>query len=132
MNPSATRHVVVDDSEVPERTTGTPMNHHLVRPSLYVYGKARTGWPAPAERATGADTGTHWSTRAACRHGDPDLPFAEEGMQDQAAKAVCATCPVSRECLAHALDHRIPHGVWGGKSSPERRAILRRRAAVTT
>ena len=36
------------------------------------------------------------------------------------------------ECLAHALDHRIGFGVWGGMTERERRALLRSRPDVTS
>lgn len=36
------------------------------------------------------------------------------------AKAVCARCPVTAECLAYALVHDERYGVWGGKTSRER------------
>ena len=41
-------------------------------------------------------------------------------------KAVCASCQVREECLAHAL--RWPfekHGIWGGTSERERRVMRR-------
>jgi hypothetical protein len=40
--------------------------------------------------------------------------------------------PVRTECLADALDNRIEFGVWGGMTERERRALLRRRAHVTS
>ncbi|KOV41956.1 WhiB family transcriptional regulator [Streptomyces sp. H036] len=55
-----------------------------------------------------------------------------EGAAQNKAKAVCAGCPVRTECLAHALDHRIEHGIWGGMTERERRALLRRRPLVTS
>ncbi|MCX4633469.1 MULTISPECIES: WhiB family transcriptional regulator [unclassified Streptomyces] len=57
--------------------------------------------------------------------------FAEGAAQNR-AKAVCGGCPVRTECLAHALDQRIEHGVWGGMTDRERRALLRRRPTVTS
>jgi WhiB family redox-sensing transcriptional regulator len=42
------------------------------------------------------------------------------------AKRVCSRCPVQAACLAYALATREPHGIWGGKSVRERRAILGR------
>ena len=36
------------------------------------------------------------------------------------AKAICAGCPVRRECLAFALRTRQVHGVWGGLSEQQR------------
>ncbi|MEU6350143.1 WhiB family transcriptional regulator [Streptomyces sp. NPDC047072] len=72
-----------------------------------------------------------WSARAICRTGDPDELFAEGAAQNR-AKAVCNGCPVRTECLASALDNRIDHGVWGGMTDRERRALLRRRPTVTS
>ncbi|MFC8949512.1 MULTISPECIES: WhiB family transcriptional regulator [Streptomyces] len=72
-----------------------------------------------------------WSARAVCRTADPDELFVEGAAQNR-AKALCAGCPVRTECLAHALDHRIEHGVWGGMTERERRALLRRRPLVTS
>jgi len=68
-----------------------------------------------------------WTTRAACAETDPEAFYPEKGGSTVAAKAVCAGCPVRAECLAGAVDRRERHGVWGGLSEPERRALLRRR-----
>ncbi|MFB7336908.1 WhiB family transcriptional regulator [Streptomyces adustus] len=72
-----------------------------------------------------------WTARAVCRTADPDELFVEGAAQNR-AKAVCSACPVRTECLAHALDHRIEHGVWGGMTERERRSLLRRRPTVTS
>lgn len=50
-----------------------------------------------------------------CHVHDPDLWFAEQSAQLERAKALCATCPVQRGCLAGALRRNEPHGVWGGQ-----------------
>ncbi|MGW2690248.1 WhiB family transcriptional regulator [Streptomyces sp. NPDC001414] len=55
-----------------------------------------------------------------------------DGAAQNRAKALCTGCPVRTECLAHALDQRIEHGVWGGMTERERRALLRRRTTVTS
>ena len=67
-----------------------------------------------------------WSMRAACRDMDTEVffPDAEKGLippQVEMAKAVCARCPVSSDCLTYA--ERVPelHGVWGGLTADERR-----------
>lgn len=70
-----------------------------------------------------------WAERGACRRVDPDALFVEGAAQHR-AKAVCDGCPVRTECLAHALDRRIEHGVWGGMTERDRRALLRRRPTV--
>ncbi|MFD4577890.1 WhiB family transcriptional regulator [Streptomyces sp. NPDC058417] len=72
-----------------------------------------------------------WTDRAKCRLSDSDSLFAD-GADQSAAKSVCHACPVRTECLAHALDHRIEHGIWGGMTERERRALLRRRPGVTS
>ena len=49
-----------------------------------------------------------WST-------DPDLWFAESPADVEAAKALCAPCPLRAQCLEGALSRREPWGVWGGQ-----------------
>jgi WhiB family redox-sensing transcriptional regulator len=80
--------------------------------------------PLSAETVTIPDR--DWRLLAACRHADPELffPVSLSGLSlDQVtrAKAICAGCPVRRQCLAFALDTRQDHGVWGGMSEEERR-----------
>jgi WhiB family redox-sensing transcriptional regulator len=81
-----------------------------------------------------------WQLDAACRGLDTETffhPDNERGprrvAREAAAKAVCARCPVIRECAAHALRAREPYGVWGGLSETEREEILagRRTAAAS-
>ena len=50
-----------------------------------------------------------------CHVGDPDLWFAESPVDLERAKALCADCPIRRECLAAALERQEPWGVWGGE-----------------
>lgn len=45
---------------------------------------------------------------------DPDLWFADDPADLERAKALCAGCPIRRECLAAALARAEPCGVWGG------------------
>lgn len=75
-----------------------------------------------------------WAQHAKCRWIDPELFFAADGergaakvRREQAAKAVCAICPVRAECATYAVDTRQHEGVWGGLTETER-AQLRRRA----
>ncbi|MEV7417003.1 WhiB family transcriptional regulator [Streptomyces sp. NPDC089919] len=72
-----------------------------------------------------------WEALATCRTTDPDELFVDGAAQHR-AKAVCRGCPVRTECLARALDERIEHGIWGGMTDRERRALLRRRPLVTS
>lgn len=62
-----------------------------------------------------------WRAEAACRGADPETWFPGRGDSVDAAKAVCATCPVQMPCLKYALDGCIKQGVWGGYSERERR-----------
>lgn len=67
-----------------------------------------------------------WYDDAACRHApDPDVWFPERGGNSKAAKAICASCPVQRECRDFALEKEIEFGVWGGTSRQDRNAMKR-------
>lgn len=79
----------------------------------------------------GANDQEAWSKRAVCRTADPEELFVQGAAQNR-AKAICTGCPVRTECLAYALDERIEHGVFGGMTSRERNALLRRRPLVTS
>lgn len=50
-----------------------------------------------------------------CQFGDADLWFSERRADLERAKAMCAGCPIRRECLAAALQRHEPWGVWGGE-----------------
>jgi len=52
-------------------------------------------------------TGASWRSAAACRSADPELffPLSESGKSLERiaeAKAICAGCPVRRQCLQFA------------------------------
>jgi WhiB family redox-sensing transcriptional regulator len=94
--------------------------------------------PVPLTATTGIRPATSseglakdWTTRGACRSGDPDALFVQ-GAAQNSAKIICRECPVRVECLADALDNRVEFGVWGGMTERERRALLRRRPNVTS
>ncbi len=55
---------------------------------------------------------------------DPWFPEGH-GAQPAEAIAVCADCPVREQCLAHALDHGVRDGVWGGLSAQQRQQLAR-------
>lgn len=76
-----------------------------------------------------------WRHRAACLTEDPELffPIGNTGpalMQITEAKKVCRRCDVREACLQWALDAGQDHGVWGGLSEDERRAMKRRAARM--
>lgn len=71
----------------------------------------------------------HWMTDALCAQFDVGDLFFGEGdkattrRHNQLAKAVCARCPVRRECLEYAITNREPFGVWGGLTEHQRREL---------
>jgi hypothetical protein len=73
--------------------------------------------PAPARFAA------RWRELAACRGTDLNLFFPGRGESAGAARQVCAACPVRQPCLDYAITNRIVHGVWGGLTERERRAL---------
>jgi WhiB family transcriptional regulator, redox-sensing transcriptional regulator len=64
-----------------------------------------------------------WMAHANCAGVDPDLFFPERGESTTEAKAICRACPVRTECLDYALSINERHGIWGGTSERQRRAI---------
>jgi WhiB family transcriptional regulator, redox-sensing transcriptional regulator len=83
-------------------------------------------WRDPDERVFLAAFWS-WRLHAACRGVDTGLFYSPEGEQgrartarEQAAKAICATCPVKAPCAAYALQHQERYGVWGGLTESER------------
>lgn len=75
-----------------------------------------------------------WVLDGLCGQTDPETFFPDNGgasvVQTAAAKKVCAACPVLEECREWALRAREPHGVWGGLSELDRRAIHRKARAA--
>jgi WhiB family redox-sensing transcriptional regulator len=78
--------------------------------------------PAPVPRLPGA----------ACRSADPELFFTPESelvadwqRREAEARAICGGCPDRVRCLDYALETRQAHGIWGGATESERRAMLR-------
>jgi len=74
----------------------------------------------------------NWASEGACKGKPSDWWFPPKGMTSQVreniaeARRICGECPVSEECLDHSLHWEV-EGVWGGKSSRERRDIRRER-----
>jgi WhiB family redox-sensing transcriptional regulator len=68
-----------------------------------------------------------WMAGGKCREVPPAVFFPNDGVGVDAARRICADCPVKAPCLEYALVNRIDHGVWGGTSERERRRILRAR-----
>ncbi|HYZ57447.1 MAG TPA: WhiB family transcriptional regulator [Streptosporangiaceae bacterium] len=71
------------------------------------------------------DTRRRWSVHALCATTDPEIFFPSTGSLATEARAICAQCPVCRNCLAHAIAAGEPFGIWGGLDPQERRAVRR-------
>lgn len=80
-----------------------------------------------------------WQYDGACRDADTTMFFHPEGERGaarrrrvEAAKEICAQCPVLQQCREHALAVREPYGIWGGMSEEERVAEIaaRKRARI--
>jgi WhiB family transcriptional regulator, redox-sensing transcriptional regulator len=73
-----------------------------------------------------------WVADGLCAQTDPEafFPEPETPAAARSAKQVCAACPVRAACLEDALARGERHGVWGGKTTTERRNILRYRRRV--
>jgi WhiB family transcriptional regulator, redox-sensing transcriptional regulator len=65
-----------------------------------------------------------WRTRGACQAVDPETFFPAPSEAADTAMALCRTCDVQGACLAWALEVGDCHGVWGGTTPRERRAML--------
>lgn len=89
---------------------------------------ALLGGQRPAELlASLADAGP------ACQQADADLFFGpddetlpERYRRENAAKAICRTCPARSECLAYAIETSPQHGVWAALSASELRTLRHR------
>ena len=49
--------------------------------------------------------------------------FPGRGESAEPARQICAQCPVRQPCLDFALSHGITHGIWGGLTERDRRAL---------
>jgi len=73
-----------------------------------------------------------WQLHGLCRersgaqffHPDDDLGRISRRLREAAAKRVCDSCPVRRQCATHALTVGEEYGVWGGFSENDR-SLLR-------
>lgn len=86
-----------------------------------------------------------WIAQSACAGDDPRLFFPEDvearyrTEAADAARAICATCPVRTDCLEDAMRTEVPHhghgvltaahrhGIRGGLDGEQREAEQRRR-----
>ena len=56
--------------------------------------------------------------------------FPGRGESAEPARQICAACPVRQPCLDYALSHGIMHGIWGGLTERDRRALRSRHASA--
>jgi WhiB family transcriptional regulator, redox-sensing transcriptional regulator len=82
--------------------------------------------PRHRSLAVPARFAARWRELAACRGTDLEVFFPGRGESAGPARQVCATCPVSQPCLDYAITNRISHGIWGGLTGRERRALQSR------
>ena len=69
---------------------------------------------------------TDWMAKGACRRYGPDLFYSELEVDKDAARTICAACPVAADCLAHAYANNEWMGVWGGLDRGQRRRRAKR------
>jgi WhiB family redox-sensing transcriptional regulator len=82
-----------------------------------------------------------WAEQAACKGRDPDIFHPRINYRntrrdlvtiaEAPAKAVCAECPVTAECLDYAERTRTEPGVWGGLGEGDRRRLRERQRRVS-
>jgi WhiB family transcriptional regulator, redox-sensing transcriptional regulator len=80
--------------------------------------------------ATPAPAPAGWRDRAACRGTDLKVFFPGRGEPAEPARRICAACPVRQPCLDYALSHVIVHGIWGGLTERDRRALRTRHVSA--
>jgi hypothetical protein len=56
--------------------------------------------------------------------------FPGRGESAEPARQICAGCPVRQPCLDYALSHGISHGIWGGLTERDRRALRTRHVSA--
>lgn len=74
------------------------------------------------------DLSSAWRRQAACREREAHWFFPEGDWrtslnQVDAAKAICVTCRVRRQCLEFAYRTGKHSGIWGGLTESERREL---------
>lgn len=79
---------------------------------------------------------SNWYDRAICFGKDTNIFFPEPDDPDyrnkvRKAKAICALCPVSSECLETAIQNKEQYGIWGGMLLKERRKFASTRTVTS-
>jgi WhiB family redox-sensing transcriptional regulator len=76
-----------------------------------------------------------WHMLAACCRTDKSVFFGSSSPEERPAytlssirkaRAICASCPVFNECLAHAIKQREDYGLWAGTTMRQRKELFRK------
>ncbi|HVR78071.1 MAG TPA: WhiB family transcriptional regulator [Acidimicrobiia bacterium] len=76
-----------------------------------------------------AELAADWRNLAACSGNQHNLFFPTDGADETSAgraRAICASCPVSADCLEYALETNQRAGIWGGTTEDERKSLRRK------
>lgn len=65
-----------------------------------------------------------WLDKVACKPEQMDLFFSELKSKVAKAKAICASCPVAKECLEFSQSTEVEFGTFGGYTAEERKALV--------
>ena len=87
-------------------------------------GGSATSWSFPALPEPAGNVETQLPCQDTTTQ---DLWFAERTDEVEAAKALCASCPLKAECLAGAVERQEPWGVWGGEVFVDGAVVARKR-----
>lgn len=71
-----------------------------------------------------------WQESASCATAWPEAWFPATGEHAVEARAVCARCPVSVQCLEYALSFERIDGIWAGTTENQRRRMKQRGAVA--
>ncbi|MCV7387241.1 WhiB family transcriptional regulator [Mycobacterium porcinum] len=94
-----------------------------IRPAIPVYRSPRNLPPPALDEWS-------WQQHGLCRDHPAEVFFPEEARgrplrrREDAAKAICRTCPVLARCRTHALSAPEPYGIWGAMTARERAITL--------
>jgi hypothetical protein len=67
-----------------------------------------------------------WRAEAKCKSINTELFYdTEESVMKKQAAKYCVTCPVQNQCLYTAVVISERHGVWGGLTPKQRKALIR-------
>lgn len=118
------------DRDIFTSRCGAPMRGGkkcILTPGHARYSNCRAKPRSPLEEAAAAALATAEPRQATgdalCAQTDPELFFSDKAEDVDAAKKVCARCPIRAQCLEGALASHERHGVWGGTTETERYAF---------